>query len=51
MCVIFKLVGVGDYTYKEKSKVKSKEMYKRKLKGARRYEKDGKNNYKKRRNF
>lgn len=51
MCVIFKLVGVGDYSYKEKAKVKSKEIYNKKFRGATRREKDGQNNYKKRRSF
>lgn len=51
MATILKLVGVGDYTYKEKAKVKSKEMYNRKFRGVSRHEKNGKNNYKERRNF
>ena len=39
MCVIFKLVGVGDYTYKEKVKFKSKEMAKKKSKGVKKHDK------------
>lgn len=34
MSFIYKLVGVGDYTYKEKAKVKSKEICKKKNKGV-----------------
>lgn len=39
MCVIFKLVGVGDYTYKEKAKAKSKEVSTNRSKGAKKYDK------------
>lgn len=39
MCVVFKLVGVGDYTYKEKAKFKSKELTKKKSKGVKKYDK------------
>ena len=34
MCMMYKLVGLGDYTYKEKAKIKSKEIHNRKFKGV-----------------
>ncbi|GEQ23287.1 hypothetical protein CBU02nite_37930 [Clostridium butyricum] len=50
MSAVFKLVGLGDYTYKDKAKVKSKEVNKIKSKGDVYYGRAKNKNFKKRKN-